>query len=164
MSLAPFCSQAQPASWHMSSCGPWSRNEGPDPPVGCDGSGSTGVASGGFRRVCQMWSTDTYWFDVAVVTAIFAVGSALFGRFEEHKPKWMRLLKVVSVVGLVVGLSAVGARWLAYSIIGLMLSAAAVVHVYWLPKHGVNGWTGEPKDRYYDLLGVPEEKRPNRRS
>jgi hypothetical protein len=112
----------------------------------------------------NMWSTDTYWFDVAAVTAIFAVGSPLFGHFEEHKPKWKRLLKVVAVVGLVVGLSALGARWLAYSIIGLMLFGAAVVHVYWLPKRGVNGWTGEPKDRYYELLGVPEEKRPNRRS
>ena len=57
-----------------------------------------------------MWSTDTYWFDIAVVTAIFAVGSVLFGHFEEHKPKWKRLLKVVAVVGLVVGLSALGAH------------------------------------------------------
>ena len=32
-----------------------------------------------------MWSTDTLWFDVAVVMTIFAIGSILFGRFEEHK-------------------------------------------------------------------------------
>jgi hypothetical protein len=76
---------------------------------------------------------------------------------------WKRLLKVVAVVGLVVSLSALGVRWLAYSLIGLMLAGAAVVHLYWLPKNGVNGWTGEPKDRYYELLGVPEEKRPYRR-
>jgi len=101
-----------------------------------------------------MWSTDNCWFDVAVVTAIFAVGSVLFGHFEEHKPKWKRLLKVVAVLGLVMGLSALGARWLAYSIIALMLFAAAFVHVYWLPRRGVNGWTGEPKEKYYALLRV----------
>ena len=28
-----------------------------------------------------------------------------------------------------------------------------VVHMWWLPKHGVNGWTGEPKDKYYALRG-----------
>ena len=111
-----------------------------------------------------MWSTNTYWFDVAIITAIFAVGSVLFGHFEEHKPKWKRLLKVITVVGVVVGLSVLGARWLAYSIIGMMLFFAAAVHVYWLPKHGINGWTGEPKDRYYELLKVPVEKRPHRRS
>jgi hypothetical protein len=28
-----------------------------------------------------------------------------------------------------------------------------VIHVWWLPKNGVNGWTGEPKERYYELIG-----------
>jgi hypothetical protein len=23
----------------------------------------------------------------------------------------------------------------------------------WLPKQGVNGWTGEPKEKYYQLRG-----------
>ena len=31
--------------------------------------------------------------------------------------------------------------------------AALVIHVWWLPKHGINGWTGEPKEKYYDLIG-----------
>ena len=34
-----------------------------------------------------MWRTDVLWFDVAVVMTIFAVGSILFGRFEEHKSR-----------------------------------------------------------------------------
>jgi hypothetical protein len=28
-----------------------------------------------------------------------------------------------------------------------------IVHAWWLPRHGVNGWTGEPKERYYALRG-----------
>ena len=25
---------------------------------------------------------------------------------------------------------------------------------WWLPRRGVNGWTAEPRDRYYALLGL----------
>jgi len=28
------------------------------------------------------------------------------------------------------------------------------VHAWWLPSHGINGLTGEPKAKYYELLGV----------
>jgi len=43
-----------------------------------------------------MWSTETVWFDLAVVFGIFAFGSILFGRFEEHKP---RLRRVITLTG-----------------------------------------------------------------
>jgi hypothetical protein len=109
-----------------------------------------------------MWSTDSAWFDIAVVCAIFALGSIFFGHFEEHKPRWRRALKVVLVVGVTVLLAQMGLRWLAYSLIGLLGLAAAYVHLRWLPSHGINGWTGEPKEKYYDLLRIPPEQRPGR--
>jgi hypothetical protein len=28
-----------------------------------------------------------------------------------------------------------------------------VIHMWWLPKHGINGWTGEPRAKYYQLRG-----------
>jgi len=28
-----------------------------------------------------------------------------------------------------------------------------VIHMWWLPKHGINGWTAEPKEKYYQLRG-----------
>jgi len=101
-----------------------------------------------------MWSTETVWFDLAVVMSIFAVGSIFFGHFEEHKPKPRRLLKVVIFAGITLALSAAGLRWVAYTIIGLFGLAAAYVHLRWLPSHGINGWTGEPKEKYYELLRV----------
>lgn len=101
-----------------------------------------------------MWSTDNAWFDVAVVMSIFAVGNILFGHFEEHKPKLRRLLKVVLVLAITLVLSSVGLRWVAYGLLGLLGVAAAYVHLWWLPNHGINGWTGEPKEKYYELLGV----------
>jgi hypothetical protein len=84
----------------------------------------------------------------------------LFGHFEEHKPKARRVLKVALVALITVVLSMYGLRWVAFTLLGLLALAAAYVHGVWLPKHGINGWTGEPKDRYYDLLKVPEERRP----
>jgi type IV secretory pathway VirB2 component (pilin) len=100
-----------------------------------------------------MWRTDTLWFEVAVVMIIFAIGSILFGHFEEHKPKWRRLLKVALVLTIVLGLSTSAGRMWAFGVLLLPILGAALVHLWWLPSRGVNGWTGEPKQRYYELIG-----------
>jgi hypothetical protein len=106
-----------------------------------------------------MWSTQTAWFDIAVVMSIFAVGNILFGHFEEHQPKVRRLLKVGLVVGLTVGLSCMGQRWVAYGLLGALGAGAAYIHLWWLPSHGIDGWSGEPKEKYYELLGVKSRGR-----
>ena len=106
-----------------------------------------------------MWNTHTVWFDVAVVMAIFAVGNIVFGHFEAHKPKVRRVLKVVIVTGVIALLSSVGLRWVAYTFVGVMGLIAVYVHGFWLPRHGVNGITGEPRDKYYELIGVRPRER-----
>ena len=100
-----------------------------------------------------MWSTDTFWFDTALVMSIFALGNISFGHFEEHRPKWRRYLKVALILGIVLGLSSTVGRAWAFGVLILPVVGAAVVHLWWLPKNGVHGWTGEPKDRYYELIG-----------
>ena len=100
-----------------------------------------------------MWSLDTPWFDAAVVFGIFAVGNILFGHFEEaFRPKWRRLLKVAVVLAVILTLSTTVGRAWAYGVLLVPLLAAVYVHAYWLPKHGVNGWTGEPRERYLELV------------
>jgi protein-S-isoprenylcysteine O-methyltransferase Ste14 len=100
-----------------------------------------------------MWSTATPWFDATVVLGIFAVGNILFGHFEEHRPKWRRLLKVGVVLSVTLGLSVgLGRPW-ALGLIGLLLLGAGWIHLVWLPRNGVNGWTGEPRERYLELIG-----------
>ena len=99
-----------------------------------------------------MWRTDTLWFDVAIVMIIFAAGSILFGRFEEHKPRWRRLFKVAIVLAVTLTLSATLGRVWAYGVLALPLLGAAWVHLYWLPKNGINGWTAEPRDKYLQLV------------
>ncbi|HEX7282115.1 MAG TPA: hypothetical protein VF239_08670 [Vicinamibacterales bacterium] len=99
-----------------------------------------------------MWSIDTPWFDVAVVMSIFAFGNILFGHFEQHRPTWKRLLKVVVVVTITVALANTLGRLWAYVVLALPLLGAAYVHVVWLPRHGINGFTGEPRDKYLELM------------
>jgi hypothetical protein len=103
-----------------------------------------------------MWRTDTIWFDVAVIMAVFAVGSILFGRFEEHKPRARRLLKVIIVLAVTLTLSATAGRLWAYGVLALPLLGAAWVHMYWLPKHGISGWTAEPRDKYLALVNAKQ--------
>jgi len=99
-----------------------------------------------------MWSLETRWFDVAVIFGIFAFGSILFGRFEEHKPRGRRVLKVILVLAVTLLVLETLGRPAAYGLLAIPLFAALYVHVWWLPKHGVNGWTAEPRDRYLALV------------
>ena len=89
-----------------------------------------------------MWRTDSLWVETAVVLGIFAVGNILFGHFEQHRSPVRRLAKVALVLGITLGLSSTL----------LPLAAAAYIHLRWLPQRGVNGWTGEPRDRYLALV------------
>ena len=93
------------------------------------------------------------WFEIAIVAVVFAVGNILFGHFEEGTPKWRRVLKVFVVLGLTGLISAAAGRPWPFVFIGFLLTGALVIHAWWLPRQGINGWTGEPKEKYYRLRG-----------
>jgi hypothetical protein len=100
-----------------------------------------------------MWTINTPWFDVAVFMSLFATGSILFGHLEQHKPAWRRLLKVAIFVAILISLlETVGRLW-AYGVLALLFAAAGTYHFWWLSKHGINGWTGEPRDKFLELVG-----------
>jgi hypothetical protein len=99
-----------------------------------------------------VWNIDTPWFDVAVVMAIFAFGNAMFGRFEEHKPRGRRVVKIALVTAVFAAVVTTAGRAWGYGLLALPLVAAAWVHLVWLPKHGINGWTAEPRDKYLELV------------
>jgi hypothetical protein len=107
-----------------------------------------------------MWRTDSFWVETAVVLGIFAIGNILFGHFEQHRPPARRLAKVAIVLGITLGLSSTVGRIWGLGWLLLPLSAAAYVHLRWLPSRGVNGWTGEPRDRYLALMAERRRTRP----
>lgn len=94
-----------------------------------------------------------YWFEVAVICGLTAIGTILLGHFEAGRPKWRRVLKIFVACGLGVSISALAGRGWFFVFLGVVLVAVTLVHAWWLPKHGVHGWTGEPRERYYRLRG-----------
>lgn len=98
------------------------------------------------------------WFEVALVTSIFAVGNIFFSHLEEGIPRWRRFVKLLFFISLAVLISATVGRFWFFVFLGTMLIFPLVIHLWWLPKHGINGWTGEPKEKYYALRGWKRDK------
>jgi len=101
-----------------------------------------------------MWSTNSLWFEIAIVSIIYAVGNSVFGQFEERTPKFRRRGKYISTLIIVCLISFYLGRTIAMSFLALFLVPLVYVHGYILPKKkGINGWTGEPKSKYYEFRG-----------
>ncbi len=105
-----------------------------------------------------MWDLTTYWFDFSMVSFVYAVGNIIFGHFEEHTPKWRRVLKYLLTIVVIVTIVHFSSRTYAYGLLGVVFLYAIYVHGYLLPKKGINGLTGEPKDKYYEMRGWDKEK------
>ena len=95
---------------------------------------------------------DSRWFDVAGFTALCVVLTVVFDRFERHKPAWRRVTKVAALVALQFVLIATLGRAWAYAVLGLLLMAGTSFHFAVLARLGINGWTGEPRDKFAALL------------
>ena len=101
-----------------------------------------------------MWTTDSLWFEVAVVSIIFALGNMLFGLFEERTPRIRKVAKYILTTVIVCLVSVYAGRDVSMTVLALFFIPVLYIHAYWLPvKKGINGWTGEPKGKYYDFRG-----------
>lgn len=97
------------------------------------------------------------WFEIAIVALLLLVGQILGGHFEEQTPRWRIFGKNALGIVLFVSISYFFGRfWFYVSLVATMIPVL-IIHVWWLPKHGVNGWTGEPKEKYYELRGWTRE-------
>ena len=97
------------------------------------------------------------YLELFLAASLMAVGSMVFGRFEEHKPIWGRLLKL----GIFLVITAVlslwpGRIWALTWVFGLAALGMSV-HVLWCRKHKINWLTAEPRTRYYAFLGIKSE-------
>jgi hypothetical protein len=52
-----------------------------------------------------MWSTESLWFEIAIVSIIYALGNILMGHFEERTPKIRRVGKYLLSMLIVCGIS-----------------------------------------------------------
>ncbi|MGB3589433.1 MAG: hypothetical protein WBA23_23000 [Tunicatimonas sp.] len=93
-----------------------------------------------------------------MVSALYAVGNILLGHFEEQTPKFKRIGKYLLTLLIIVGLSIYFGRIVAMVVLGLTILPAVYLHAIVLPRKGINGWTGEPKQKYYELRGWDKDK------
>jgi Mn2+/Fe2+ NRAMP family transporter len=97
-----------------------------------------------------MWSNDSLWFEVAVVSIIYALGNIFFGHFEEQTPKTRRVAKYLLAILIVCSISIFVNRTIAMLLLSSFIIPFLYIHAYFLPhKKGINGLTGEPKSKYY---------------
>ncbi len=100
-----------------------------------------------------MWNTNTIWFEISIVTILILLGHIFLGQFEERSPKWRQLLKYIATVVIMITISTFFGRTIALLILGISFIPVFYIHAVLLPKKGINGWTGEPKSKYYDFRG-----------
>ncbi|MDQ4122842.1 MAG: hypothetical protein M3209_15505 [Acidobacteriota bacterium] len=93
------------------------------------------------------------WFEIAVVAVLLLIGQILFGHFEELTPRWRILCKQALGIVIYTSISYFFGRFWFYASLAATLVPLVIIHFWWLPKHGINGWAGEPRDKYYELRG-----------
>ena len=99
-----------------------------------------------------MWTTESLWFEIAIVSIIYALGNMVMGQFEEQTPKIRRVGKYLLTLLIVCGVSVLFGRPVAMIVLAVFFLPVLYIHVYYLPKKkGINGWTGEPKSKYYEF-------------
>jgi hypothetical protein len=93
--------------------------------------------------------------DVMAVAIVLLFGNIAFRHFDPKLPLWRRLLKTGVALAVTALISYYVGRIGVVIGAGIVLVPLIYVHGIWLPRHGVNGWTGEPRAKYYALRGWP---------
>jgi hypothetical protein len=93
--------------------------------------------------------------DVALVAVLLVFGNIAFRHFEPMMPLWRRVAKITLILAVTAVISYFFGRTGVIIAMGVALLPIIYIHAIWLPRHGVNGWTGEPKERYHALRGWP---------
>lgn len=81
-----------------------------------------------------MWTTESLWFEVSIVSIIYALGNILMGQFEEQTPKIRRIGKYLLTLILVCGISVFLGRTVAMVLLSCFIFPLLYVHAYYLPK------------------------------
>lgn len=105
------------------------------------------------EKQINMFETTSLWLEIALVTILFLLGHIFLGHFEERTSKWRKLFKYILTLVIILSLSVMVSRTFALGTLAVLLLPVIYIHAIMLPKQGINGWTGEPKSKYYNLRG-----------
>jgi hypothetical protein len=88
-----------------------------------------------------------------MVALLLTFGNIALRHFEPRMPLWRRFLKTFIALTITAAVSYYFGRTGVIVALGVAAVPLIYIHAIWLPRHGVNGWTGEPRDKYYALRG-----------
>ena len=75
-----------------------------------------------------------------------------FNNFEKHVPFKKRIIKLIVVVSILAIIGILFGRYIYWSMITLMTLGQIYLHAWYFPKHGINGLTAEPYDKYLEVI------------
>ena len=89
---------------------------------------------------------------------ILLIGNVVFRRFDPRMRLWQRIAKSLGILAVTAIVSRLFGTTGVLVALALALAPVLYIHGIWLPRHGINGWTGEPKEKYYALRGWTLDK------
>ena len=69
----------------------------------------------------HMWTTESLWFEIAIVSMIYAFGNILMGQFEERTPKIRRVGKYILTLLIICGVSVFFGRSVAMALLAIFI-------------------------------------------
>ena len=76
----------------------------------------------------------------------------VFNNFEKHVPTTQRVTKLLVVIGVLAAIGIFLSRYAFWGVIGLMTIGQVYLHGWYFPKHGINGLTAEPHEKYLEVI------------
>jgi hypothetical protein len=90
------------------------------------------------------------------ILSVLVIASAayflVFNNFEKHLPIQKRVSKLFIVVGVLAVIGTLFGRIAFWGVITLMTIGQVYLHGIYFPKHGINGLTAEPHDKYLEVI------------
>jgi len=91
--------------------------------------------------------------EILIVFTIACIAYFLaFNNFEKHLPIQQRVAKLFVVIGVLAGIGILFGKYAFWAIIALMTIGQVYLHGVYFPKHGINGLTAEPYDKYLEVI------------
>jgi hypothetical protein len=89
---------------------------------------------------------------LSVLTIASIAYFLVFNNFEKHLPYQRRVTKLFIVIGVLSVIGILFGRFAFWGVIGLMTIGQVYLHGWYFPKHGINGLTAEPHDKYLEVI------------
>ncbi|MBL8089514.1 MAG: hypothetical protein JNJ43_04265 [Anaerolineales bacterium] len=90
--------------------------------------------------------------EILIVLIIASIAYFIvFNNFEKHVSTQKRITKLFIVVGVLSIIGILFGRFAFWGMIALMTIGQVYLHGVYFPKHGINGLTAEPYDKYLEL-------------